>query len=301
MSSKSTRSNARCKVQSPSPHSSLSSPLQKALKNSSNSSANEIMVNSEEQCTKQSELIVSLLSSKLLESEQRILNKIDQEVATIKSNIAQLEERVSRLESRNTVVDALTSQVFELQRMVDVQENRVIAADALLYKVPFSPDENLKSMFNHLCHSIAIKAPSLKNIYRIHSKSSATDSPIMIKFNSAYEKNFLLKSIALHCKHKQSQLCLHDVGINSDVSIYFHEALTKHNHMLMKHALVLKKKKKIAAVFTYRGLVYVRRESKSEALSINSLDGLAGIVDCNNNSGESSSTIVHHASDDINT
>lgn len=121
----------------------------------------------------------------------------------------------------------------------------------------------------------------------------------MIKFNSAFDKNYLLNSVARYCKRNHSQLRLHDLGIESNDAVYLHESLTKHSHMLMKHALVLKKKKRIASAFTYRGLIYVRREPKSEALTVNSLECLAAITDDVGNN--SSMDDLHIASVENNT
>lgn len=168
MSSVSTRANSRNKAELSSPRTPLTPGDRvppKVRKNSSKANSKTTsMENPVMHCSKQSELVSNMLSSKLLESEQRIFKKIEEEVAMIKSQIANIDVRVTKLESSQTLIDTLKKEVVELKRMIDVQENRAVAADALLYKVPCSPDENLKSMFNHLCHALDIKALPVKNI-----------------------------------------------------------------------------------------------------------------------------------------
>lgn len=190
----------------------------------------------------------------------------------------QLTEKTNELFELKNKFLTTTDELNEVKCSLHTQENRLVACDAFLSGIPHSSDENLKSIFNSICHAIGIKPPTLQSIFRTRPKTNSNDTAIMVKFASAYERNYVLKSIAAFRKKTNRQLCLRDAGYSSDVFIYLRESLSQQNKQLLQHALQLKKHKQLASVYTARGCVYVKRHHTESAVLIDCIDTLEGVA-----------------------
>lgn len=247
----------------------------------------------------QSDYIIDLLSKQITDSEKRISDKISNQIKELqnsinntivkvnelesllfnaKSNITTLESEISQL--KNTLADvnkqSTVTQVElnAIKTLQNAQENRTVACDSFIFGLPFLPDENLKTTFNLLCNALQIKPPTIKNIYRTRARTESKDTPILVKFHTPYDRNFVLRSIADFRKQKQRELSLLDVDLNSSNSFHMRESLTKNNYTILQHALALKKQKRLSSVYTSRGIVYVKRHLNETAEPIDCIENL---------------------------
>lgn len=260
----------------------------------------------------QSDFIITLLAKQMKQDNQDLTNTIQKQFEVVNKNINVINTKVQQLESDNLIImneiDSLKSDVTkinlelnETKKKLELSnaqlsstkkelaeastsianlDNKFVASDAVMFGVPQLPEENLKSLYNHLCHTLDIKPPVVLDLFRSRPiQNSHKNTSIIIKFKSPYEKNFLLTSIAKHIKTNKTQLCLNDIGIASTAHIFVRESLSKMNNNLVRHAIELKKSNNIAAVFTIRGRVYVKRSlSDVRGICVDSVEDLERIA-----------------------
>ena len=198
-----------------------------------------------------------------------------------------LAEKSSELKDINTQFSNTTDELSKMKQSFDSYENRVVAKDAFIFGIPCLPNENLKSIFNLICNVISIKPPTITNIYRTRPKLKSSDSAIKIKFNSPYDKNYVLTSLANYRKNNKKQLCLNDIHLaidgkgtstTSSPLIHIRESLSYLNRTILKRALELKKCKQLSSVFTSRGIVYVKRQTEDTAVLVKCIEGLDNVT-----------------------
>lgn len=125
--------------------------------------------------------------------------------------------------------------------------------------------------------TLNIRTPTVKSVYRVNNTGSnrgSPDSVIMVNLTTPFDKNFILKNIAMFRKSNKSNLILKHAGIDSEQPFYVNENLTNHNYKIFQNALKLKKQKHLYSVFTLRGLVYVKRNSNDPPTLIENIDQL---------------------------
>lgn len=230
--------------------------------------------------TKQTELlterVTELFTMKIHETEGKILTEINK----INNRVDEIAKRVTQLESTLPEVVALKDEVNYLKKIVLKQENFAVASDLRLHGIPHIEKENLHEVFNNICKTIEMEPPILKNIYRVKNRAKPNrntlkvDPPIAIKLINHNDKNEVLKKISLFKRKVNGLLLLKHAGIESDVPIYMNELLSHSNHNILKAALAYKKKNKIHAVFTIRGLIYIKKSKDGSAICIESLEAL---------------------------
>lgn len=211
----------------------------------------------------QSESIKNLL----MESEARLLAEFDKRIESLTNDFKVLGERVQQLE---TVADdflAMKSEIVQLKLQIKAQENSLVASELRINNVPFYENENLIDIFRSICNVINTPVPAVSALYRLKNannkfKANSPDAVIIVKLMSAYDRNFFLKSLSAHRKSK-TDFCfrLNDIGFESQTKFYVNENLTQPNYKILQAALKIKRQNKLHAVFTIRGLVYVKVSS----------------------------------------
>ena len=201
----------------------------------------------------------------VLAKEQTIINtelqNMKHSVHDIITDVSMLKTSIPSNSTNTTKTDELASEMIILKKTLQNYENNTLASDAILYNIPVNEGENLTHVFRHLCITLNFKPPSLKNIFRTRTNNNNYSPAIIVKFNSPLDRTETLKSISQFRKANNRQLCLRDVGIQSDVLIYLRECLTKTNQKILHAALIMKKQKQISAVFTMRGRVFIKRDA----------------------------------------
>lgn len=210
------------------------------------------------------------------QSEERILSVID----NVKSELNMINERVNKLEIKSAEFDDMKKQISELKKKVLKQENSVVAGSVRIAGIPYYDNENLHSIFQNICKSVNIPVPQIDSIYRLkkiyknNKPYNPNDEVIVVKLQSPFEKNYLLKSIAKYRRENQCTLRLNHAGFESEQPIYINENLTPYNHGIFKEALIMRKNKRLKSTFTLRGLVYVKKFDTEDAILVESVEEL---------------------------
>lgn len=105
-------------------------------------------------------------------------------------------------------------------------------------------------------------------------KEKSPDSAIIVKLESPYDKNFILKTIRCFKNATKDHLKLNHIGFQSDANFFINENLTSHNYNIFTYALKYKKLNKLSTVFTRRGIVFVKIGTGDEAVAVKSTDEL---------------------------
>lgn len=249
-------------------------------KSSSNiDEASRLIALFEQKLSNQTKEIMETLSGKIKDSEAKIVAEINK----LNERVNVLETRLSHLESKEQHVNTLSEEVNKLKKFIARQENSAVSCDLRLHGVPAERNQDIHLVFNKICETIGMEAPPVTSIYRInnsnrnHAQSANVDAPIAIKLACKNDRNNVLKNISLYKKKTKDLLRLKHAGIESDTPIYMNELLTKDNHRILKAAITLKKRKLIHAVFSSRGLVYIKKYSNGSATCIESLENLTNI------------------------
>lgn len=161
-----------------------------------------------------------------------------------------------------------------LKRQISHQENLNVSTNLRLCGIPFHQNENLSTIFQHLCASINITPPNIKSIQRIKQRNTTVDGVILVKLFTAHERNNILRATNNFKRHNKTHLYLRIVGFDSDAPFFVNEDLTSANYKLLQAALRLKRKKMVSAVFTLRGVLHVKCNDADTALRIESIDRL---------------------------
>lgn len=258
-----------------------------AIKQVNNDTALTVKV-LEDHLTKQAESMRLGFAEEISKMRSEFLLKFDEIIESwchrfdeVNKTISRIAERLDQFEEgTNTAMELHNAEIIALQQRVNALERKEIACDAVLFGVPMVPDENLKSLFNRLCHSIACKPPTLVNIFRSknpnknNNNNSTATPPIVLKFSNSQERNAVLISAANFRKQNASELRLVDLGIDSGNSCYFNESLTRQTRFLLNSALRLKRKKQLFSVFTKYGLVYAKKVVNGKSFLIESSEDL---------------------------
>lgn len=224
--------------------------------------------------------IVNEVNKKMSELETRLLREID----TLKIQFQNINDRVSAVEAQCSEVkelrkeiDYLKSETYAIQNRISNQENAMVSTELRVTGIPGLNNEDLGLHFNNLCAALQIQVPKYKSIFRVGGfkhKTMYPDSTIIIKMESAYDKNYILRSINNYKKSTRSNLKLNLIGFESDQNFFINENLTSANYNIFKYALKYKKMNKLYSVFTRRGLVYVKIAARDEAVTVRSVDEL---------------------------
>lgn len=259
---------------------------------------------------RQAEKMQNLLRDLFLESEARLLGEIDKRINDMKLDINNITERVTKLESTTNeilgnqlseikkaianVVERVTevetnnvnsnrvpksedleTEVAKLRSKISQHENAAVACELRINNIPYYTNENLHEMFNFFCEVINAPIPHITCIYRVKSKITNTPAPtILVKLSCPYEKNVILKSVALFRRNKRDLLRLSILNFDSNAPFYVNENLSKANYEIFNAAIKLKKLNGIFSAFTLRGVVYVKKTEHDQPNLIEQIEDL---------------------------
>lgn len=176
-----------------------------------------------------------------------------------------------------THVSSLKSQVDEMYSKILQHENSAVSCDIRITGVPYYRDGNLSSMFKNLCNTLNLGTMDFKSIFRLTNMKTVpkdVDPPIIVRFFTPYERNFILKTISNFKRQNNSPLTLNHICMDSNVIFYVNENLTPHNYRIFLSAIRLKKDKKLKSVFTLRGLVHIIKEDNDNLFALKLLKNL---------------------------
>ena len=220
------------------------------------------------------------VSKNINTSKSEILGEISAQIADLHSKFNIITNRVKELELKINECDTLRAEINILKEKAEKQDSIAISSEIRINGIPSNKNENLYDVFKRICHVINIPTPNIQTIFRVKNKNNTqyNDGPIIVKLSSSYERNFLMRSFAVHRRQKRTLLTLEHIGLNSNQPIYINENLTKTNNTIMKAASKYKRENKFHAAYSLRGMVFIRISNNDAPLlikSLNMLDELA--------------------------
>lgn len=234
----------------------------------------------------------------LANTKADILNVMNGMISEVKQGLANDESDYTALESK---VTKLEDQVARLTKNNDV----------IIHHVPFFPDENLETLFNHISTAIGFKIVCMTHLHRLsykfknkpagiqpakqpavrvrdtrskknsqidavisdtHNDSSISSPGIMVKFGSWLDKSHFMQ---LYFKFKI--LDLTHIGFNTPKRIIIGDNLTSSNHKIFKAAVALKKSGKIYKIRVTDGLVSVSTDTASKFVRLSTVEELLSL------------------------
>ncbi|XP_017480876.1 PREDICTED: uncharacterized protein LOC108370128 [Rhagoletis zephyria] len=253
------------------------SPISKAAKLDESAALPSILTalrELEQKVQRQSDTLQSLfegLSNKIAEAERALCNKIDTEISVLSIKLTESAERISALESRQELLDSeVQSLRAQLERVNSYTPEESTAA--VVFGLPFSEGENLKSIFNHICLSIDFLVPQIRDIFRSRPTNNSPNSAIIVKFYSSHDRNRTLHAFGEYRRRTKSLISLAAVGLEGNFSIF--ESLSSNKRKILQEAIRLRRAGKLASAFTLRGDVFIKTSKDSSGIKIDKLDDL---------------------------
>lgn len=222
---------------------------------------------------------ISAIETKINIVETRLLNELDKRICDVMSEIHTVNEKVIELETGCNEIKLLKNEIKTLKSQIQRQENLAVSCDLRINGIPYVINENLHEHFNNICSALNISTPAYKSIHRLQNKNNkeqnSPDAVIIVKLFSPYDKNFILKSLAIFRKNFKTQLCLHHIGYSNNTrKVYVNENLTSANFKIFRTALDLVKDNRLISAFTLRGLVYIKVNNTDQPMRIDEISDL---------------------------
>lgn len=223
--------------------------------------------------------IISEVNNKMYELEERISKEIGEQVCDIKREITTLTCRVNKAEEQCSEISELQKQIMELQKnfseiesKLSRHENYTVASDLRIVGIPWQSNEQLLCIYEAICNTLEVEPPLFKSIYRLRGKNNSPDTTIIVRFESPFARNYILKSVGDFRRNKNRLLTLDLIGFKSDRKFFISESLTSSNHNIFQRALKMKQESKLSAVFTRRGIVHVKFNPRDRPVPVKSMD-----------------------------
>lgn len=228
---------------------------------------------------KRFENLLGLIKTMFGESEARMEIILNKRFDELKSDILDINQRVTKLETVADDIISLKSEVQILKTQIQRQENSVVASDLRINGIPYKKDENLFDVFKSICDVLDVPTPAINSLYRLQNHNNryqnfSPDAVILVKLYSPYDKNFIMKCLANYRKSYKTELKLSHFGLGGDRPFYVNENLTTTNHKILRSAIDRKKQGLVKTAYTIRGLVYVKFNGNDEPIRVESMEEL---------------------------
>lgn len=192
----------------------------------------------------------------------KIESKMDSFKQDFDKRIDGLETQLSQLKTECTArIDDLSEAVVEVRADLNLASNWIGRVekyqDLIITGVPYSPTENLKTVFRDIAAKLAydpLDVPMV-DLKRLAKPPIAAGSapPILCQFAIRNERNaFYSKYLSLR------NLNLEHIGFNNKNRIFINENLTPQDREIRTAAIKLKKEGRIQQVFSRDGVVHVK-------------------------------------------
>lgn len=200
------------------------------------------------------------------------LSSISTEMTKLREDIALDIEKLR--EENNKTFNSLSTTIDEAKRDTSLALDRSARMNDLLVSgVPFVVGEDLSNYFRTWCNSFgyAERDHPLVDIRRLSkgTPTAGTVYMILIQFAITVQRN------EFYSRYLNSRsLSLSGIGFSVDKRIYINENLGPIVRNLRSKALQLKKAGKLRAVFTWSGVLFVRRIGEDKKIAVSTENDL---------------------------
>ena len=195
---------------------------------------------------------------KKLESIESENAQIRAENSTLKKTIQVLDQRICQLEKDSNDVRQYTRrdclEIRGIPETKDEDTNSIVKRVGDLMDI-YLGDEAI---------SISHRIPVSKNY-----KGKNSMPAVIVKFVRRDVKDRFYKA-----RTKLKDCTIRDLDYGEDNQIYINECLTERNQRIFNASLKFKRDQKFAFIWTSNGRTYLRKDERSRAIAINSIDEL---------------------------
>ena len=194
-----------------------------------------------------------------------------------RNQAASLEFAHSGIEDNKAKCDSLQKQLDNIStRLTEISDSQQLVKESkpdksyqnlLITVIPETPRENLATVITSLAEKIdlTIAQNDICSVYRTESKN------ICAKFNSELVRDKFYKGRRLlHTK----QITTKSLGMQTDGRIYVNEVLDDKQREIFYQARVKRKELHYKFIWTFHGVVYVKKTSDSELAKITTIQDL---------------------------
>ena len=181
-----------------------------------------------------------------------------------------IEENKARCDSLQKQLDIISTRLTELsnsQQLVKESKPDKSHQNLLITGIPETSRENLATVITSLAEKIdlTIAQNDICSVYRTKSKN------IYVKFNSELVRDKFYKGRRLlHTK----KITTKTLGMQTDGRIYVNEVLDDKQREIFYQARVKRKELHYKFIWTFHGVVYVKKTSDSELVKITTIQDL---------------------------
>lgn len=223
---------------------------------------------------KQSTMTLETLAELINNNHDTLQARYTELETTINTKIEQINESIgAKINELFLAVDGKFKAVEQILcttnlRIDEIQRDSV-ADGIMIFGIPAMAKENVLTIFSSIYSTIGLQWDNriLQDIFRLPGAS--IDRPIVVKFLSQ-----LLKKEFLQALKSFGELTHKNIGLQGNSTVYINHCLIKEDRLIFKHARILYKSHKIAAVFIMRGSIFIKQFDHSRPLRVTHMDQL---------------------------
>jgi hypothetical protein len=215
------------------------------------------------------------MSKSLDEKVMQLNTTIDEKLDLLRTDLhdellGKILHNESKIEAQSNRIDLLESKIEDMANQMELKDK---STDVIVRGIPMLKDENLQTYYKQMASAIGFEPENLPRIraFRLGRKMANTkfDPPILFKFPSSWDKSdFFSKYLA------ERKLNLSDIGFQAGTRIYLSENLTSNNQFILRAAQKLRTEKKIFAVKSKFGAVFISHKEGDREVVVRRLSDL---------------------------
>ncbi|CAK1595269.1 unnamed protein product [Parnassius mnemosyne] len=188
-----------------------------------------------------------------------------------------LSEHTKKTDNLKSEINNLKLQNQQLNRQMNINEQRDRLLNVELVGIPESINEDLNDTIFKICKHIGV-AVNINDILQVNRVSPKVKLPGRSRVIIAKMKSRLLKDNLISLSRK-NRLSTEDIGLAGESRpIFINEHLTSHNKQLLKKCKDFAKLNQYQFVWTKNGRIFVRRNDTSPGLQIFDEEDLKKII-----------------------
>ncbi|CAG5058838.1 unnamed protein product [Parnassius apollo] len=176
-------------------------------------------------------------------------------------------ELTKRTDNLNSEINNLKLQNQQLNRQMNINEQRDRMLNFEIVGIPESINEDLNNTILRICKHVGVKIDT-NDILQVNRVSPKVKLPGLSRVIITKMKSRLLKDNLISLSHK-NRLITKDIGLAGESRPFFiNEHLTSHNKQLLKKCKDFATSSQYQFVWTKNGRIFVRRNDTSPGLQI---------------------------------
>lgn len=206
------------------------------------------------------------IKTELIEVKSSV-DSVHLSMKSITDKLARLDSEVQSLQSTKEQLTTLQQRVDQLERRANEDEQRSRLNNLEIKGVPFKSSENLYNILHKICEFVKypISKEQIDYIARVRTRGDSNIKNIIVSLHNRYIKDDFIAAV-----RKCKSLTATSLGISGDNRIFVNDHLTLKNKTLLNKTKTLAKERNFAFVWVKGCKIFVRKNTTSPVLYINS-------------------------------